>query len=283
MAERNFEEWLSTFVKSINGYDYYVDFSNVYRNTGLFEDDLNKMNSLVGSKNIEAEFKQLISSEPNVLLVIPALLAIRETKIYCQDENGGKYYDFAKPNVTPDEYCYFMRETGLFDLLENHIETNLFDYLLGVNAGLDSNGRKNRGGHQMENLVEHYIQETGLPYVKEMYLDDVEIMFNIDLSSISAGGTSTKRFDFVVKGNPCVYLIETNFYTSSGSKLNETARSYKMISEEVQGRTDVKFIWLTDGAGWISARNNLHETFNVLPSMYNIADLENGILKEILK
>lgn len=281
MASRNFSEWLSTFKDSINEYGYYTDFDTVYRNVGLVEEEIEMLNSIVGSENIENDFKSLIMENKNVLAVIPLLLAVRDTKIYCQDENGGKTYNFVNPNLSVDEYCYFMQKTGLFDLLQNKIDSNLMDYIIGVEVGLGSNGRKNRGGHQMENLVESYIERTGLKHYKEMYLDEVEKMWNVDLSAISAEGTSTKRFDFVVKTANTIYLIETNFYTSGGSKLNETARSYKMIAEEVKDIDGVEFLWFTDGAGWKSAQKNLHETFDVLETIYNINDLENGILTKV--
>ena len=185
-----------------------------------------------------------------------------------------------------DEYVKFMHETGLFELLENHIINNLYDYVLGIEVGLDSNGRKNRGGHLMEDLVESYIVKAGyeknVNYFKEMYLSEIEKKWNLDLSAMSGDNTSTKRFDFVIKTDNQVYVIETNFYASGGSKLNETARSYKMLAQESKKVEGVTFIWFTDGQGWNSARKNLEETFNELDTLYNISDLENGILNEII-
>lgn len=178
-----------------------------------------------------------------------------------------------------------MEETGLFDLLENHIISNLVDYVTGVEVGLDSNGRKNRGGHLMENLVEQYIRKVGFiknkTYFKEMNLKDVEKRWNIDLSALSNQGKAEKRFDFVVKTNKMIYGIETNFYTSGGSKLNETARSYKMLSQEADTIDGFTFVWFTDGVGWKSAKNNLREVFEVMEHIYSINDLENGIMNEI--
>jgi len=173
-----------------------------------------------------------------------------------------------------------MRQTGLFELIESHIISNLYDYVTGVEVGLDSNGRKNRGGHQMENLVESFLKKSAVEYYKEMYLNEVEEKFKIDLSAISANDTTTKRFDFVVKSEK-IFGIETNFYTSGGSKLNETARSYKMIAEESKQIKNFEFIWITDGEGWQSAKRNLKETFLVLENLYNIKDLENGIFEKL--
>ena len=182
-------------------------------------------------------------------------------------------------------YIKFMRESGLFDLLQNHIINNLYDYVLGIEVGLDSNGRKNRGGHLMENLVESYIIKAGyeknVNYFKETYLKDIEKKWNLDLSEMSGHNTSTKRFDFVIKTDKQVYVIETNFYSSGGSKLSETARSYKMLAQESKKVDGVTFIWFTDGTGWVSARKNLEETFNELDTLYSINDLENGVLNNL--
>lgn len=283
MSKRIFEKWLATFRQSINGYGYYTDFEKVYENAERLKVEINILNSLVGAKDIEADFEVLVEKYPECIKAIPILLAVRENEIYCQDENGAVNYRFNKKAQSVEQYKYFMRQTGLFDMLKNHIISSLYDYVTGVEVGLGSNGRKNRGGHQMENLVENYLKKSKVEYYKEMYLTDIEQKWGIDLSSISAEGTSTKRWDFVVKTPAFVYVIETNFYTSGGSKLNETARSYKMIAEEARGIFGFKFVWITDGGGWTSAKRNLEETFNVMEDIYNIADMENGVFPLLFK
>ena len=280
---RNFNEWINKFKESIADYKYYVDFEKVYRNVDAIKVELNILNSLIGSKDIENEFRVLLKKYPEILKVIPVLIAKRENEIYCQDGNGGLYYNFYKANCTEDQYVYFMRETGLFDLLQNHVIRDLVDYVTGVEVGLDSNGRKNRGGHLMEDLVESHLKKAGVVYYKEMYLKDIERKWNIDLSAISNEGKSAKRFDFVVKTDSCIYAIECNFYSGGGSKLNETARSYKMIALESKDIEGFKFVWFTDGIGWKSARRNLEETFDVLDDVYSIDDLENGIIEKVFK
>lgn len=280
---RNFNEWISKFKESIADYKYYVDFDKVYRNVDAIKVELNILNSLIGSKNIENEFRLLLKKYPEILKVIPILIAKRENEIYCQDTNSGIYYNFHKANCNEEQYIYFMKETGLFDLLQNHIIKDLVDYVTGVEVGLDSNGRKNRGGHLMEDLVESHLKKAGVVYFKEMYLKDIEKKWNIDLSTISNAGKSAKRFDFVVQTDSCIYAIECNFYSGGGSKLNETARSYKMIALEAKDIKDFKFVWFTDGVGWKSARKNLEETFDVLNDIYSIDDLENGIIEKIFK
>lgn len=282
---RNFNEWLSKFKASISDYTYYVDFEKIYKNVDKVKVELNILNSLIGSKNIEEEFQNILIKYPETLECIPLLLAVRSREIFIKDEINEYLFKFDKMVYSMKDYIRFMKESGLFDLLQNHIINNLYDYVLGIEVGLDSNGRKNRGGHLMENLVESYIIKAGykkdVNYFKEMYLKDIENKWNLDLSEMSGNNTSTKRFDFVIKTDKQVYVIETNFYSSGGSKLNETARSYKMLAQESKKVDDVTFIWFTDGTGWNSARKNLEETFNELETMYNIDDLENGILEKL--
>lgn len=287
MSKRDFHTWLSNFRYSIADFGYYIDFNKVYNNVESIKIELNILNSLISSKNIEADFENLIKKYPETLKCIPILLAVREYEIFAGENGDVKLYTFNKQINTIEDYKLFMRKTGLFDLLSNHIINNLYDYVTGVETGLDSNGRKNRGGHQMEDLVESYIQKAGFKrnvnYFKEMYVSEVSRKWNIDLSAVSNQGKMEKRWDFVVKTDNCIYLIETNFYGSSGSKLNETARSYKTIATEIKNVKGAKFVWFTDGAGWKSAARNLEETFDVLDDIYSINDMQNGIMTEVFK
>lgn len=280
--KRDFKEWLKTFRNSICDYGYYVDFNKVYGNVETIKVELNILNSLIGSKNIEADFEKLLTDYPQVLKCIPVLLAVRGREIYTIDGDGEYLFNFKKMNYSVEEYKMFMRKTGLFSLISEHIINNLVDYVTGVEVGLDSNGRKNRGGHLMENLVEDYLQKVGLvkgvDYFKEMYISDIEKKWSIDLSNISNQGKAEKRFDFVVKKGATIYGIETNFYSSGGSKLNETARSYKTIALEAKEIQGFVFVWFTDGQGWQSARHNLEETFDVMDNIYCISDMENGVV-----
>ena len=271
---RNFEKWLGKFKNSIATYDYYIDLKKVIKNVDNIKIELNILNSLIGSKNIEEDFENIIKKYPETLKCIPILLAIRDMEIYAQDEEGSFLYNFKAPNYSIEQYKIFMKKTGLFNLIQNHIINNLVDYVLGVETGLDSNGRKNRGEHLMEDLVEMYIVKAGFikgtNYFKEIKISEIEEKFKIDLSQISNNGKTLKRFDFVIKTQNMIYAIETNFYASSGSKLNETARSYKNIAQEAKGISGFTFVWFTDGKGWVDTRNNLKETFETLETIYEL-------------
>ena len=293
---RDFDAWLSNFRESIADYKYYIDFSTVYKNVETYKRELNLLDGLLGATNIEEGFCDLYDYHPQIIEAIPLLLAKREKQIYCIDKNGGKTYNFQiskkdgviqfdNSEAFKKQLCYFMRETGLFDLMERRLTENLVDYAIGVEVGLNSNGRKNRGGHLMEDLVESYIIKAGFikgkTYFKEMYLSELEKKAGLDLSALSNEGGTAKRFDFVLISGKSVYACECNFYASGGSKLNETARSYKTLALESRDVPGFKFMWITDGLGWLTARNNLKETFDVLEDIYNLKDLEEGILKRL--
>ena len=285
--KRDFNTWLSSMKDSIASWSYYTDFSKVYDNVNEIKVELNILNSLIGSKNIEEEFKQLAKKYPNIIKVIPILLAKRESEIKINDAKGNYIFNFSRPNYGIDEYALFMKNTGLFDLLQNHIVNNLVDYVSGIEVGMDTNGRKNRTGHVMEDLVESYLQRAGLikdkTYFKEMYKSSIEAKFGIDLSSISNEGKTEKRFDYVFIGkNNTIYACECNFYSGGGSKLNETARSYKTITLESTNIKGFEFVWITDGIGWNTAKHNLEETFDVLDYLYNLKDLDNGAFDKLV-
>ena len=252
--KRDFDEWLAGFRETIADYKYYVDFGKVYNNVESIRIELNILNSLIGIKDIDTEFERIVTKYPEVLKCIPILLAKRESEIKAMDADGEFCYNFRKLSYPLEQYKVFMRKTGLFDLMESLVESYL------VKAGL----------------------VKGETYFKEMYIHEIEDKWNVDLSSISNNGQAEKRFDFVVKGADKIYGIETNFYSSQGSKLNETARSYKTITLETKGLPYFEFVWFTDGKGWNTAKRNLKETFDVLENLYNIKDLESGVVERVL-
>ena len=284
---KRFDLWLSGMKDSIASWTYYTDFKKVYENVQKVKVELNILNALIGSKNIEDEFISIVKQYPNVLVVVPILLAKREKEIKVNDPDANYTFNFIKMNYTVEQYALFMRNSGLFDLLQNHIINNLVDYVLGVEVGMDTNGRKNRTGDVMEDLVESYLIKAGLikgkTYFKEMCKSEIETKFGLDLSAISNDGKTEKRFDFVFVGAfGTIYACECNFYGSPGSKLNETARSYKELTLESKNINGFEFVWFTDGIGWNTAKHNLEETFDVLDNLYNLNDLENGVVEKLI-
>ncbi len=237
---RDFETWIGNFKESIATYDYYADWDKIFRQTDSIKVELNILNSLVGSKNIYSDFMNLISRYPEVRRAIPILIAKRETTISVLDpDDGYHFFEFSAVHLSDQDCALFMEKSGLFNLISNRIVDNLYDYVTGVEAGLDSNARKNRGGHLMEDLVESYLKKAGLrcekgsrkkpdpgTYCKELNTNNLRL-WGLNMDPLTNSGKSSKRFDFVVCTDTTVFGIETNFYGSGGSKLNETARSYK--------------------------------------------------------
>lgn len=284
--KRNFEDIVGSLKDSIATYNYYVDFEKVYAHVSDVEKQLNLMNYLIGKDNIEEEFIKLITEYPQVLKVIPLLLAVRNGTIKIVD---GEFisFDFIRMNRDAEDYAKLFRETGLEKLLKEKKVRNLVDYVIGVEVGLDTNARKNRTGTLMESIVEDYLKKIkNVDYLRQANKHEISKHYNTkcldELTLDDENEGSNKRFDFVFKGkHDDIILIETNFYSGSGSKLNETARSYAKLAKDIEKLKGVKFVWITDGIGWASTKNNLKEAYNNMENLYTLEDLENGVLETL--
>ena len=293
MSQRCFEDWLAQFKKTIYDFDYYVDFQKVYDHVDEIENELNLLNGLVGKLDPEAKFRELMSKYPEIRKALPILIAIRGTELEIFHDGKSLFYHFGRNPNTVDEYVMLMRETGLFDMFAYHIIGDVKDYVCGVEVGMDTNARKNRGGHEMEWLISDAIEAAGFKhgtitpkasgvFDSEVYLSYLSEQFpHLALDPIAGEDNADKRFDFVVKTDTCLYGCETNFYSGGGSKLNETARSYKEIALASKNIKGFKFVRFTDGGGWKSARRNLKETFLVLDDIYNISEVEQGVMRRV--
>ncbi len=280
-------------VKGITQWDYFVNWEKVYENVIPFEKELNLLNVLIGKEDIEKELTALIIEYPKVINAIPLLLAIRfknkkEQKINILTDPVNYQYDLfdlsiANPNEEQARnIALFFNKSGLGELVKDKKVKNLVDYSTGVEVGLDSNGRKNRGGHQMENLVESYIQEVcndlKLPYLKEATAKSIKETWNIDLKV----DKSSRRIDYVINKNGKLFFFEVNFYGDGGSKLKSTATEYVKMNEYWNDQ-NIKFIWITDGAGWIKTQKPLREYFDKAEYLLNLEMLKSGILNKIIK
>ena len=121
----------------------------------------------------------------------------------------------------------------------------------------------------MENQVATLFQKAGIPYHQEVY--------STEYPELSVLGEDKKRFDFVIETNTNKYLIEVNFYSGGGSKLNEVARAYSELSPKINALEGFNFVWITDGVGWNSARNKLEEAFYTIPDIFNLTTISKFI------
>lgn len=245
----------------------YVDFPKVEANVESVSIKLNQLNYLIGQTDMASAVARLWNENPKVFSVLDILIAVRtkdNKKVLDASGNVHLIKDYFK---TPEQVTQFLDETGLTKVLKTKQIKNLVDYVFGVEVGLDSNARKNRGGHIMEDMIAEIFSRNGIPFKQEVYYSEFP-----EIEKVL--GADKKRFDFVVRTPQKVYLIEANFYTGGGSKLNEVARSYSELAPKINAVSGFEFVWITDGIGWNDARNKLQEAFVHIPNIYNLTSIQ---------
>ena len=269
MAER-IQEFTEQFKETNFSLKDYVDFPKIIANVDAISIKLNQLNYLIGQEDMESAVKLLWDENPKVFSILDVLIAVRtKDRKKTIDENGNSILlsDYFK---SPEQVIEFLNQTGLTKVFQTKQIKNLVDYVFGIEVGLDSNARKNRGGHIMENLVAKILRKHGISFEREVY-------YTIFPEIVEALGVDNKRFDFVVRAKEKIYLIETNFYTSGGSKLNEVARAYSELAPKINAVPGFEFVWITDGVGWKSALNKLEEALIHIPNIYNLSNLTDFI------
>lgn len=269
-------------------WSYFINWEKVYSNLRKIEIALNNLNYLIGKDDFDREFIELIKEEPKIIKVLPTLVVSRENKFNILIDYNNKclkyeYYDFSIKNPTQkdiERYLDFIHMTGLAKLIQENKIKSLVDYMIGVEAGLDSNGRKNRSGHSMESIVEVFIKDVcnkkGYEYLKEANAKSIKEAFNIDVPV----DKSSRRYDFIIKTATEIIIFEVNFYGGGGSKLKSTAGEYRNLYDVLGDR--FRFIWITDGIGWQKSSRPLYETFKHNDYLLSLSMLEKGILERII-
>jgi len=270
MSEQ-FNQFLLQFSETNATLDYFTDFKKIIINVNKISIKLNQLNYLIGKENLNEAVNELYQENPKAFEVLDILIAIRKNKKAKTFNKNGEIVLLDNYFKTPESILDYIEETGLAEVFRNKNVTNLVDYVFGIEVGLDTNARKNRGGVNMSKAVSLIFDNAGVYYKKEVN--------NTIFPEIKSLGADVKRFDFVIKTKIKTYLIETNYYNSGGSKLNETARAYSDVAPKINQYDDYEFIWITDGQGWFSAKNKLEEAFSIIPSMYNLTTLVNFINK----
>jgi type II restriction enzyme len=283
-----FKQITSTFKdKGILLWDYFVNWEKVHKNIKPIEKELNLLNVLIGKENIAVEVYELIKEYPQVIKAFPFLIAYRDIKVAMLTDVTQflyKDYDFIA-RILSDEDCQdlatFFMKSGLGELVKEKHVKNLVDYVTGVEVGLDSNGRKNRGGTMMENIVETFVKaacdDLGLEYMSQANAKKIKTKWNIDIQV----DKSSRNLDFAINKNGKLYFIECNFYGGGGSKLKSTATEYVNMNAFWNAQ-NITFIWITDGAGWKTALKPLREYFDKADYLLNLEMLKNNYLNNIL-
>lgn len=268
--KEQFKTFLSQLSKTNATLDYFVDFKKVKGNVRKIALKLNQLNYLIGKDNLEEAINDLYEENSKVFEVLDILIAVRNKNAKTLD-NTGKITLLESYFTSPKGILEYICETGLAEVFKNKEISNLVDYVFGIEVGLDTNARKNRGGDNMSKAVSLLFDREGIYYKKE-----VNSTLFLDIESL---GVDVKRFDFVIKTKKKTYLIETNFYNTGGSKLNEVARAYSEVAPKINQYENYEFVWITDGQGWLSAKNKLEEAYNTIPSVYNLTTLSEFVKK----
>lgn len=286
-----FQYILDNLKPSNTHWSYFVNWEKVFENTRKIELSLNLLNYLIGKDDFEKEFRFILTENPEVISALP-LLVVRggdnTSKLivlvdYSNKKLVYKEFDFSKKELSNEDiksYLEFVTKTGFRSLIENKKIKNLVDYMIGIEAGLDSNGRKNRGGHIMEDIIEIFVKDVcnrlGFRYLKEANAGKIQAEFGYSVPV----DKSSRRYDYVIDNGKELFIIETNFYGGGGSKLKSTAGEYRDLYDFLDGK--YKFIWITDGKGWLNTTGPLRETFDHNDYIFTLAMLEKDILYYIL-
>lgn len=267
---KNFDLFLSQLLPTDHGLDFYCDFNKISRNVEEIRVSLCMLSSLIGSDNLRRTVETIWRRDKSAFGVLDILVAVRRSGHPMTLDAAGRAVELCSMFESVDGVMEFLEGTGLAGVLQSRKVTSLVDYVFGIETGLDSNARKNRSGHEMERTVATALQKAGIDYRQEVYSrewPDVQ----------SALGEDEKRFDFVIVRDGTTYLIEVNFYSGGGSKLNEVARSYSDIGPKINAVQGFRFVWITDGAGWHQAKNKLHEAYSIIPNIYNLTTIKDFI------
>lgn len=267
--KKNFELFISQLSETNATLDYFTDFEKVIKNTNKIAIKLNQLNYLIGKTDLTKAIEELYEENPKVFEVLDILIAVRTKDKKKTLNANGEFVLLESYFTSLQGVIDYIEQTGLAEVFKNKNITNLVDYVFGVEVGLDTNARKNRGGKNMAKAVALKFKGANIPYRAEVNSTEFE--------EIKSLGQDLKRFDFVIQTSKKIYLIETNFYNSGGSKLNEVARAYTDIAPKINQYDKFEFVWITDGQGWLSARNKLGEAYSLIPSVYNLATLEDFI------
>ncbi len=270
---KDFNKFMSQLQETNQTLDFFCDFNKISQNVEEIKLSLCMLNSLIGSTDMRKSVETIWNRDKSAFNVMDILIAVRS-------EGKKKVLDSMGHCVVLDSLFQsvngvleFLNNTGLTEMFQTKKINDLVDYVFGIETGLDTNARKNRSGHVMEGMVARILDKNGIRYRQEVYSREWP-----EITKVL--GDDEKRFDFVIKTAVKTYLMEVNFYSGGGSKLNEVARSYSDIAPKVNSVPGFEFVWITDGIGWKSAKNKLQEAYSIIPSIYNLTSIED-FLQEV--
>lgn len=263
--EKDFNKFMSQLQETNQSLNFFCDFDKISANVAEIEINLNTLNYLIGKNDLSKCVHEIWKRDHTVFEVLDILIAVRDVGNKPVVDDKGNVVLFKSYFESANKVIEFLQGTGLAEVFQSRRIKNLVDYVFGIETGLDTNARKNRSGHIMENSVAAIFKKNGINFRQEVY--------SSEFPNLSVLGADEKRFDFYVETPKKKYLIEVNFYSGGGSKLNEVARSYTELAPKINSVEGFEFVWITDGIGWKSAKNKLEEAYNTIPSVYNLTNI----------
>ena len=266
---KDFNLFMSQLQETNQTLDFFCDFDKISANVAEVEMSLNTLNYLIGKDDLAKGVAEIWQRDPRVFEVLGILIAVRDEGRKPVVDKDGNVVLLKSYFESPSKVVEFLQGTGLADIFQSRRIKNLVDYVFGIETGLDTHARKSRSGQIMESNVAEILQREGILFRQEVSSSEFPELIVL--------GSDKKRFDFYIENNAKKYLIEVNFYSGGGSKLNEVARSYIELAHKVNSVDGFEFVWITDGIGWNSARNKLEEAYNTIPSVYNLTSIESFV------
>lgn len=264
---KDFNKFMSQLQETNQTLDFFCDFDKIAANVDNIKLSLCMLNSMIGTTDLRRSVETIWNRDRSAFSVMDILIAVRSEGKKVVLNSAGDCIILDKLFTSIDGVMEYLEGTGLADLFRQKKINDLVDYVFGIETGLDSNARKNRSGHVMERMVASILKENGIKFRQEVYSTEWSNLQRVL-------GDDEKRFDFVIQTPKKTYLIEVNFYSGGGSKLNEVARSYSDIAPKINSVSGFEFVWITDGIGWKSAKNKLQEAYSIIPSIYNLTSIK---------
>lgn len=271
-TDEEFETFLSQLQETNATLDFFSNFDKISRNVAEISIRLHTLNYLLGQQDLERAVRELWDCDKRVFDVMDILIATRRKENRRFWDAEGNLREIKSLFQTPEGVVTFLEGTGLADVFRRGEIKDLHDYVFGVEAGLDSNARKNRSGSISEQYIAGRLANAGITFREQVSSSEFPVVETVL-------GEDRKVFDFVVETEGRIFLMEVNFYSAGGSKLNATARSYKEISAKINQVEGFEFVWITDGQGWHEAKNKLQEAYRNIPSLYNYTTFSEFIRK----
>lgn len=291
--EETIERFHETVIDTNRSYNFFVNWEKVEQHVDKYKIEISILDSLIGSRNFNKDLENILKKYPEVLPVIPILIAVRDARLkvirdFSDADTDIMEYNFTERKLSELEIkvlIEFFEKTGLKNFFENLSTKSIRDYVTGVEVGMDTHARKNRSGDSMELVIKPFIERINLKH-DDRYIILFQKNFNYLQKNFGikvSASIRNRKADFILinADKDRVVNIEVNFYSGTGSKPQEIVDSYINRQEELK-ENGFEFIWITDGYGWKGQKNQIAKGFRKVNYLLNLHFVRKGLLEDIL-